>query len=85
MTTFAYRDGALFAEDVDLAAVAAQVGTPAYVYSTAALVANYRAYVDALPGCRSRSASPPRPTPISRCCAPWWPRAPESTWSRPAR
>ncbi|MGO4126966.1 diaminopimelate decarboxylase [Inquilinus sp. YAF38] len=50
MTTFAYRDGALFAEDVDLAAVAAQVGTPAYVYSTAALVANYRAYVDALAG-----------------------------------
>jgi diaminopimelate decarboxylase len=50
MTTFAYRDGALFAEDVDLAAVAVQVGTPAYVYSTAALVANYRAYVDALAG-----------------------------------
>lgn len=50
MTTFAYRDGALFAEDVDLAAVAEQVGTPAYVYSTAALVANYRAYVDALAG-----------------------------------
>jgi diaminopimelate decarboxylase len=50
MTTFAYRDGALFAEDVDLAAVATQVGTPAYVYSTAALIANYRAYVDALAG-----------------------------------
>ncbi|WP_342238963.1 diaminopimelate decarboxylase [Inquilinus sp. OTU3971] len=50
MTAFAYRNGALFAEDVDLAAVAAQVGTPAYVYSAAALVANYRAYVDALAG-----------------------------------
>ncbi|MGK9165518.1 diaminopimelate decarboxylase [Inquilinus limosus] len=50
MTAFAYRHGALFAEDVDLAAVAAEVGTPAYVYSTAALVANYRAYVDALAG-----------------------------------
>lgn len=50
MTAFAYRNGALFAEDVDLAAVAAEVGTPAYVYSTAALVANYRAYVDALAG-----------------------------------
>ncbi|MGO1076635.1 diaminopimelate decarboxylase [Inquilinus sp. CA228] len=50
MTAFAYQNGALFAEDVDLAAVAAQVGTPAYVYSTAALVANYRAYVDALAG-----------------------------------
>jgi diaminopimelate decarboxylase len=50
MTAFAYRNGALFAEDVDLAAVAAQVGTPAYVYSAAALVSNYRAYVDALAG-----------------------------------
>ncbi|MGF6226425.1 diaminopimelate decarboxylase [Inquilinus ginsengisoli] len=50
MTAFAYKNGALFAEDVDLAAVAAEVGTPAYVYSTAALVANYRAYVDALAG-----------------------------------
>ncbi|MFE0754969.1 diaminopimelate decarboxylase [Inquilinus sp. NPDC058860] len=50
MTAFAYRDGALFAEDVDLAAVAAEVGTPAYVYSTAALVANTLAYVDALAG-----------------------------------
>ncbi|WP_225770730.1 diaminopimelate decarboxylase [Inquilinus sp. Marseille-Q2685] len=50
MTAFGYRNGALFAEDVDLAAVAAQVGTPAYVYSSAALVANYRAYVDALAG-----------------------------------
>jgi diaminopimelate decarboxylase len=50
MTAFAYRNGSLFAEDVDLAAVAAQIGTPAYVYSSAALVANYRAYVDALAG-----------------------------------
>ena len=50
MTAFAYRNGALFAEDVDLAAVAAQVGTPVYVYSSAALVANYLAYVDALAG-----------------------------------
>lgn len=50
MTAFAYRHGALFAEDVDLAAVAAEVGTPAYVYSSAGLVANYRAYVDALAG-----------------------------------
>ncbi|HMG51485.1 MAG TPA: diaminopimelate decarboxylase [Inquilinus sp.] len=50
MTAFAYRNGALFAEDVDLAAVAAQVGTPVYVYSSGALVANYRAYVDALAG-----------------------------------
>jgi diaminopimelate decarboxylase len=36
---FAYRDGRLFAEDVDLTALAAAVGTPVYVYSAAALTA----------------------------------------------
>jgi len=34
---FAYRDGRLFAEDVDLTALAGTVGTPAYVYSATAL------------------------------------------------
>ena len=35
MHHFAYRDGALFAEDVDLREIAETVGTPVYVYSTA--------------------------------------------------
>jgi diaminopimelate decarboxylase len=34
---FQYRDGALFAEDVDVTALAATVGTPFYVYSAATL------------------------------------------------
>jgi len=34
---FEYRDGALFAEDVDLTALAGKVGTPFYVYSAATL------------------------------------------------
>ena len=47
---FAYRKGALHVEDVALADIAAAVGTPVYVYSTAALEQNYRAYADALAG-----------------------------------
>jgi diaminopimelate decarboxylase len=34
---FQYRDGALFAEDVDVTALAGKVGTPFYVYSAATL------------------------------------------------
>jgi diaminopimelate decarboxylase len=37
MDHFAYQNGALHAEDVALAAIAAQVGTPCYVYSSATL------------------------------------------------
>lgn len=49
--TFEYRDGRLFAEDVDCAALAAQHGTPAFVYSRAAMEAALREYLDALAGC----------------------------------
>lgn len=41
MHHFAYRDGVLHAEDVSLEALAAEVGTPAYVYSTATLERHY--------------------------------------------
>ena len=37
MHHFEYRDGALFAEDVDVTALAGKVGTPFYVYSAATL------------------------------------------------
>jgi diaminopimelate decarboxylase len=50
---FDYRDGELHAEDVRLSALAAEVGTPAYVYSTATLTRHYgvlRDAVDAHPG-----------------------------------
>lgn len=43
---FAYRDDRLYAEDVDLAALAARVGTPFYCYSEAALRARYRVLRD---------------------------------------
>ncbi|MGY2736154.1 diaminopimelate decarboxylase [Sphingomonas sp. UYP23] len=41
---FDCRDGVLHVEDVPLPAIAAAVGTPAYVYSTAALRASARAF-----------------------------------------
>ncbi len=45
---FAYRGGALFAEDVPVDRVADQVGTPFYLYSAASFRAQYRALADAL-------------------------------------
>ena len=50
MGPFAYRNGALHAETVDLARIAAEVQTPVYVYSTAGLEANYRGFIDAFEG-----------------------------------
>jgi len=45
---FLYRDGALHAEDVPLAEIAASVGTPFYCYSTATLERHYRLFTEAL-------------------------------------
>ncbi len=50
MTAFHYRNGALRAEDCDLAAIAEKAGTPFYCYSGAALEENYRAFAQAFPG-----------------------------------
>ncbi len=47
---FSYRDGALWAEDVPLAALAEVVGTPAYVYAAAPMRAQARAFFDAFAG-----------------------------------
>jgi len=47
MSHFSYRDGVLHAENLPLNALAAQFGSPLYVYSRAALTANYCAYADA--------------------------------------
>ena len=41
---FPYRDGALCCEGVSLADLAARYGTPLYVYSTAAILRQYRAF-----------------------------------------
>lgn len=50
MDHFLYRDGALYAEDVAVAEIAAAVGTPFYVYSTATLQRHFRLFDEALEG-----------------------------------
>jgi len=47
MDHFNYQDGELFAEQVSLSELAAQYGTPCYVYSRATLERHYHAYADA--------------------------------------
>ncbi|WP_370159051.1 diaminopimelate decarboxylase [Salipiger bermudensis] len=48
MDHFLYRDGQLYAEDVPVAEIAAAVGTPVYVYSTATLLRHFRLFDEAL-------------------------------------
>jgi diaminopimelate decarboxylase len=48
MDHFLYRNGILHAEDVALPDIAAEVGTPFYVYSTATLERHYRLFTEAL-------------------------------------
>ena len=48
MDHFLYRDGALYAEDVPVAEIAAAVGTPFYVYSTATLQRHFGLFDEAL-------------------------------------
>ncbi|WP_298022613.1 diaminopimelate decarboxylase [uncultured Parasphingopyxis sp.] len=48
MDHFALRGGAMFAEDVPLATIAEQVGTPVYVYSRATLERHARVFKEAL-------------------------------------
>jgi len=50
MDHFIYRDGTLHAEDVPLAEIAAAVGTPFYVYSTATLLRHFTLFDQALDG-----------------------------------
>jgi diaminopimelate decarboxylase len=54
MDHFAYRDGLLHAEAVPVPAIAAAVGTPAYVYSAATLTRHYRVMEEALRGLDAR-------------------------------
>ena len=48
MDAFTYRDGRLHAEGVPLARIAAEVGTPVFVYSASAIEAQYDALASAL-------------------------------------
>ena len=50
MDHFLYRDGALYAEDVPVAEIAASVGSPCYIYSTATLLRHFRLFDEALSG-----------------------------------
>jgi len=50
MDHFNYRNGQLYAEDVSVGDIAASVGTPFYVYSTATLVRHFQLFDDALDG-----------------------------------
>jgi len=50
MHHFAYKDGVLHAEGVSLAAIADEVGTPFYCYSTATLERHYRVFDAAFSG-----------------------------------
>lgn len=50
MNHFQYRDGVLHAEAVNLTALADQVGTPFYCYSTATLERHYRVFAEAFAG-----------------------------------
>ena len=47
MHHFAYRDGVLHAEGVDLSRLADEVGTPFYCYSSATLERHYRVFAEA--------------------------------------
>src|SRR5580658_2142663 len=47
MHHFAYRDGVLHAEQVDLVALAEAVGTPFYCYSSATLTRHYQVFAGA--------------------------------------
>ncbi|NBQ28159.1 MAG: diaminopimelate decarboxylase, partial [Rhodobacteraceae bacterium] len=50
MDHFLYKNGTLYAEDVAINDIAAAVGTPFYVYSTATLKRHFQLFDDALAG-----------------------------------
>jgi len=50
MDHFQYRDGELFAEDIAVAEIARNVGTPVYIYSTATLERHFKVFSDAFEG-----------------------------------
>ncbi len=54
MDHFHYKNGELHAEEVALAAIAAQVGTPFYCYSSATLARHYQVFADAFSGMNAK-------------------------------
>ena len=49
MNHFDYRDGVLHAEEVSVAEIAAAVGTPVYIYSSATLLRHFQVFAEAVP------------------------------------
>lgn len=45
---FEYRDGQLYCEEISLSEIAAQAGTPCYIYSQATLERHYRVFAEGL-------------------------------------
>ena len=56
MHGFSYKNGSLFCEDVELAALADEYGTPLYVYSAATILDHYRRLDSALAGVKHEVA-----------------------------
>ena len=54
MHHFTYRGGTLHAEDVSLETIAAEVGTPVYVYAASTIERHYRAFDNAFDGVPAR-------------------------------
>ncbi len=54
MHHFQYRDGALFAEEVDLRDIVAAVGSPVYVYASATITRHYDLFAKAVGAPRNR-------------------------------
>ncbi|MDH5446794.1 MAG: diaminopimelate decarboxylase, partial [Gammaproteobacteria bacterium] len=50
MDYFNYQNGQLYAEDVPVAEIAAEHGTPCYIYSRATLERHWHAFNNALKG-----------------------------------
>ena len=53
MRHFDFKDGEMFAEDVALHAIAQEVGTPCYVYSTATFERHYTVFADSFKGIKA--------------------------------
>ena len=51
MDHFAYKDATLHAEEVNIATIAKEAGTPFYCYSTSTLIRHYRIFKEALAEC----------------------------------
>jgi diaminopimelate decarboxylase len=54
MNPFHHKDGELYAEDIPLRRIAEEVGTPCYVYSSAAITERYERYAKSLSGLNAR-------------------------------